>query len=337
MKKLVLAFLACTVIASAAAQDLKTFQTGFETFSSDFAAVLSYNATTGNIWSDAYIGSLPHFGVGASVGITMVPAASVEGLFTSMGVPLPDQLKEYGLPIPATAITAKLGGFFLPFDIGIKAMILPDALKSILSAAKITADYTLLGASLRYAVIKEKGLVPDVSLGASYNRLTGSIAMPLPVTPPSFTFNPGFGPDQTLSVTDPSLEMGFTTDSFDFTAQASKKILFITPYLGAGLSAGKSAVTGGLNATMTYDDGTGPVTLNAAGIAALKADLVAAGITIPEIDATGFMFSKENADPVFRMYGGFSLDLFIVYLDTMIMYVPVTKSLGANVMLRLQF
>jgi hypothetical protein len=48
------------------------------------ALTLSYNATIGNNWSEAYIGSFPHFGVGASAGTTTVSAATLDELFASI-------------------------------------------------------------------------------------------------------------------------------------------------------------------------------------------------------------------------------------------------------------
>lgn len=117
MKRIVLISMLALAAAGAWAQDLGTFQTGFETFATDMAATLSYNATIGNNWSDAYIGQLPHFGVGLAVGFTAVPAASLEGFFTSMGETLPAELEKVGLPIPAAALSAKIGGIILPFDL----------------------------------------------------------------------------------------------------------------------------------------------------------------------------------------------------------------------------
>ncbi len=327
MKKLLVSILAGLIISTAAAQSLETFKTGFESFSNDFAAVLSYNATTGNIWSDAYIKNLPHFGVGVAAGMTLVPVASVDKLFATLNISVPAALSNIGIPLPSAAITAKIGGLILPFDIGLKGMMLPGKLKDALAGLGITADYNLLGASLRYALIKQNLLLPNVSVGASYNRLAGSISMALPLAPPPLAFG-----THTLSLTNPALEFGFTTDSFDFTAQASKNIIFITPFVGAGLSMGKSNVTGGLKSSLLYDG----VPTDAATIEALKTSLSAAGIVVPDVSPEGFMFSIDNVKPVFRVYGGFSLNLFVVYLDTLVMYVPVTKSLGANFMIRVQ-
>lgn len=216
-------------VAGAWAQgSLATFQTSFASFADALAPTLSYNATVGNNWSDAYIGKLPHFGVGLAVGATTVPFADLEPLFTAMTIAVPAELKEFGLPIPAAALSAKLGGFILPFDLGVKAMILPDSLKTILSGSGITADYTLFGGNIRYGILKENILLPDVSIGAGYNRLLGSIGMELDTgVNPEFTYNDGV--PHTIVATTPKLALDWTTDSYDFTVQVSKNFLFIRP------------------------------------------------------------------------------------------------------------
>ena len=40
---------------------------------------------------------------------------------------VPSELSDLGgIPIPATAVEARIGGFILPFDIGIKAGYIPE-------------------------------------------------------------------------------------------------------------------------------------------------------------------------------------------------------------------
>ena len=335
MKRFILIAMIALAAAGAWAQNLATFQSGFQTFAVDMAATLSYNATVGNNWSDAYIGKLPHFGVGLALGLTAVPADSLSALFVSMGETLPAELEKVGLPIPAAALSIKLGGIILPFDIGVKAMILPPEATSALSAQGIAADYKLFGGNLRVGLVKEGLLFPDVSFGAGYNRLNGSLSMPLDIGTQTFTFDADPGPgteNHTVAVQDPNLNMNWTTDSFDFTLQVSKKILFFRPFAGVGYSLGKSTVNGGLVSTMTYDGAPiGPIELQE-----LKDKLVLAGIDVPNISADGFLFGAESTAPVLRVYGGLSLDLLILSLDLQGVIVPKTKSLGASAMIRVQ-
>ncbi|MBU0937241.1 MAG: hypothetical protein KKI09_10385 [Spirochaetes bacterium] len=339
MKRLAALLLIVSSFGFAFGKDLALFEEGLETFSTEMASVLSYNATIGNHWSDGYIGQLldlpPHFGIGAAVGFTAIPAEGLSSLLELAGTTIPAELASIGLPIPAAAVSAKIGGFILPFDIGIKGMIIPDSLSASLASMGFETSYQLIGANIRYALLKEKMLIPEVVLGAGYNRLSGGIAMPLDIAAPSFDFDVG-GTIHTLALSNPELSMNFTTDSFDFNVQVSKKVLFLRPYVGAALTIGQSAVKSGLAASMTYDDGTGPRPVTDAELTEIKTNMETAGIAVPDINAEGFIFSYDANDPVFRLYGGFSLSLFVVHLDTMVIYVPTTGSLGLNTMLRFQ-
>lgn len=334
MKRIAIVIRLALVAAGAWAQDLEDFQTGFNGFATALAPTLSYNATAGNNWSDAYIGNFPRFGVGAAVGFTSVPIGELTTLVESIasGVEIPEALSSLGLPVPSAALSAKIGGFILPFDIGLKAMMLTPEMTASFDAMGFSFDYSLFGGNVRYALLKQNILLPDVSVGAGYNRLSGAISMPLGITGQSFTFNDGTD-DHTLAVSDPDLALSWTTDSFDFTVQASKKILFIEPYLGAGLSVGKSTVRGGIESQLTYDGAA----VTEAEVETIKTALSQAGITVPDLSADGFMFGSEDATPAFRVYGGLSLSLFVVKLDTTVTYALASQSLGAQVMLRVQF
>jgi len=332
MKRFILVSTIAMVAVGAWAQDLAGFQDGFEAFAGEMAPTLSYNATVGNNWSDAYIGNFPHFGVGVAAGATMIPVESLSALFETIAddLSIPAALADLGLPIPAAALSAKLGGFFLPFDIGVKAMILPESVTSSLLSADISADYTLIGGNLRFGIIKSNLLLPDVSVGLGYNRLDGYISMPLDIDTPSFSF--GTAPGHTLAATEPTLKFNWGTNSFDLTLQVSKKILFLEPFAGAGYSLGKSTVSGGIASQLLYDG----VAVTEAGLAAITEALSQAGIDVPDLTTEGFMFGAENTEPVLRVYGGLTLSILILKFDTMIMYVPVNKSLGLSSMIRVQ-
>jgi len=249
-----------------------------------------------------------------------------------MDVALPAQLVEYGLPIPAVALSAKIGGFILPFDVGLKGMILPDSLKATLAESGISADYTLIGGNIRYAVLKENILLPDVSVGVGYNRLVGNLGMELDVDAPEFNFNDGTA-DHTIAATTPALSLGWATNSYDLTVQVSKNLLFIRPYAGLGYTLGTSTVSGGLTSDLTYDG----VEITQAQLDEINATLESAGQETVPLSADGILFGAESSVPTLRVYGGVSLALFFLNLDASVTYVPATGSLGASAMLRVQF
>lgn len=231
---------------------------------------------------------------------------------------MPAGLDKVGIPVPAAAATFKIGLPFIPLDIGLKAGLIPESVGSSLSSLYgVTADYKNVGLSLRYALLKEKLLVPAVSIGLSANYLAGSVKAPLGS---SQTFTGPSGGSITYS--EPKLDLGWETKCLDITAQVSKKIVFFTPYAGAGLTVGSSSVKGGVAATVTSN------TLSAAEQAYLESQ----GYSLSD---QGFSYSTTNTAPTFRVYGGFSLDILLV-LDCQVMYVPATKNLGASLTTRIQ-
>jgi hypothetical protein len=114
MKRFILIAMMTLAAAGAWAQDLADFQEGFQTFAVDMASTLSYNATVGNNWSDAYLGSFPHFGVGLALGVTAVPADSLEGLSSPWVRPCPRSLKKWGYPYPRPPFPLKSAALSCP-------------------------------------------------------------------------------------------------------------------------------------------------------------------------------------------------------------------------------
>ena len=282
------------------------------------AGSLNMNSTVGDTWSTAYVGGFPHFGVGLTGGATFVDKATTEKLFSTLGQSVPSGLDAVGIPIPAAAATFKIGLPFIPLDIGLKAGLIPESVGSSLSNLYgVTADYKNVGLSLRYALLKEKLLIPAVSVGLSANYLEGSVKAPLGS---SQTFT-GSNTDSYVAYSSPKLDLEWVSKNVDITAQVSKKIIFFTPYAGAGLTLGTSKVKGGVLATVDNH-------LDASDQAALEAQ----GYSFTD---QGFTYATTNNSPTFRVYGGFSLDILLV-LDCQVMYVPATKNLGASVTARIQ-
>jgi len=305
--------------------NLSDFQTAFEGFAADMAGTLAVNSTIGSNWSDAYIGGFPHFGVGLTAGAAFASADSAKTLFEATGGSLPSEFDELGVPIPAAALTAKIGIPFLPIDVGVKGGFIPPSVGKALNASSgMTVDYKNIGVQVRYAVIKQNIALPNVSLGVSYNYQEGSIEAPSGIGSQTFDVTTDLGPT-TITASDPKVSLNWTSNIVDFTLQVSKKFLFIIPYAGAGLSVGKSTVEGGVASAVT--------TSYTGGVDALNAWFESNGG--PTIGDQGFTYSADAKKPAFRLYGGFSLRI-LVDLDLQAMYVPATKALGASATLRFQ-
>ena len=299
---------------------LSGFQTAFSGFAGEMAGNLAVNSTIGSNWSDAFIGRFPHFGAGVTTGATFIAPGSFTPLFDVL-LPgsTPTALKSLGMPIPSAVVTLKLGLPFLPFDVGVKGGYIPASIGgSLKSLTGISADYASLGLQLRYALIKQNLLLPNVSIGAAYNYQKGNLRAPTGI--PSQTLTDG---TNSITLSSPDLSLDWTSNTFDFTAQVSKQLLFLVPYLGAGYTLGTSSVTGGLDSSITT---TGSA-------AALAAYLAANGGTLTP---TGFYYSATSTTPVLRVYGGLSFRIILIDFDTQVMYVPVTKGLGFSATARVQ-
>jgi hypothetical protein len=330
MKRSIAALAIALLLATGAfaqSTTLSGFQTAFTSFSGAMAGSLALNSTIGSNWSDAYVGSFPRFGAGVTLGSAFISVADAEPLFSALGAAaLPDALKKIGVPLPAAVGTFKIGLPFLPIDVGVKGMYLPpQAGAKLEQLTKVAFEYSNFGIQVRYALLKQNLLLPNISLGASYNFQKGSIKANAGIGSEDFTLTTDQGAT-TITASDPALALGWQSNVFDFTAQISKQLLFLVPYVGAGYTVGKSAVTGGVSSTMS--------TTYTGGIPALNTWLAANGG--PEISDQGFMYSGNADKPVFRVYGGLSLRIIVLDLDTQVMYVPATKALGASLTTRIQ-
>jgi len=320
MKRFLAALAIALGLATTAYSQIPTldgFQTTFENFAKDIAGTLTLNSSAGTTWSDAYIGGFPHLGVGLVTSTAFAPSDAVKTVFDAFGVGLPsplDKLESLGMPVPALAASFKIGLPFIPLDVGIKGGYLPGSLgDSLESATGVSATYTNIGLTARYALVKQNILLPAVSIGASYNYQKGGIVAPMGIPAPNMSVDIG-GTSYNIGLTEPKLGLDWSSNTFDFTAQVSKTLLFIlTPYVGAGYTLGTSKISGGLNSDLT--------TTYPGGMDALKAAMASAGQSLP-FNSVGIGYSAESTDPILRLYGGFSLNILVIRLDIQGVFVP---------------
>ncbi len=329
---------------------LSEIDDAFAGFADDVANSLAMNSTIGLQWSDAYIGQLlgvpPHFGAGVAVGATTIPIDAMQTALDALagGATGAGDLSAFalagGIPLPGYVLDARIGGFLLPFDIGVKAGYLEPTEIPGLGAQ---VDYLLVGADVRFSIIKGL-LLPNLSVGVGVNYLSGGISLPgffsaMDLANFDVTGAPA-GP-YTVSLTDPSLDFSWQTTVIDVKAQVSKQILFITPYAGIGASYARSTAGGGFAGDIAVTDGTAtPVTgsdlqdLQDAYDAMRNDDP-----DLPAIDFTGSEgVSASSSVPGWglRVFAGTSLNLLLLKVDVGGMYNLLTGDLGANVGVRVQ-
>ena len=176
MKKILILMIILMVgVSGAFAQvDVATMQNSFSAFSDDVAASLPFVSTIGLNWSDARVRSLPHFGVGLTVGAVMIPKEAFVDLAAAMNFTLPTEITDstLGVPLPAYTLEGRIGGLILPFDIGIKLGYIPPEL---MAGSSVGADYTLAGFDIRTPIIKGNAVLPAVALSVGYNYLKAGV------------------------------------------------------------------------------------------------------------------------------------------------------------------
>jgi len=326
---MVVLFSATTVFA---AVNYTTFQDGFNEFAKDLASATPFSSSIGLGWSQAYIGQFPHFGLGITAGVTTISAGAIKTFADAVGMTLPadfDYASKYGLPLPGYTIDARIGGFVLPFDIGFKLGYLPPG-----TFPTVDVNYLLFGIDVRYALLKDQGFTPAVSVGLGYNHVKTSVNVP------------GFlGGDvqvaqvfdgsayHTLSLTNPDFGLDWNTNVIELKAQISKSLLFITPYLGvaAAVSFGTSA-SGSVTSQLVYNGHA----ITQTDINNIIAYYRSQGQNPPDLSATGITAKADNgAGFDFRAFGGLSINLFILYLDLGVGYDFSTSALGGSLNVRI--
>jgi opacity protein-like surface antigen len=306
-------------------------------FTDSLASSLPFNSTIGLNWSEAHIGKFPHFGIGITTGFTTMNFDSLNGLLNMFKTPFPEIVNVGGFSLPAYTIDARLGGFFLPFDIGVKFGFLnfnPDLINGLLKTdiPGFNMDYLLIGGDIRYALVNGKTIPFKLSVGAGFNYLKGGMSMPVPGTSDiSFNVPDGAG-NLTLIVPKPELGLNWETKTLDFKAQTSFKLLVITPYIGIGASHAWSSAGYGITSKVKVTDENGDeVPLDSD----TKKKIEAFGID--GVNERGFSQVNELTGWSFRTFGGFSINLPFVKFDITGMYDFLSECYGFTFGARLQF
>lgn len=345
---MIVVLLAFPVVLTAQTPTFDELKEDAQLFADEVANTLPLNASVGLNWSDAYIGQFPHFGVGLTVGASTIPLEVASPILEAIGYdpatiandPVLGPLSEYGMPLPAYAAEARLGGLIFPFDVGVKVGIMPpgyslaDLLPNVEAVQNLDLDYMNIGFDVRLPIVEERGLIPEVSVGGGYNRLNANIGFSglidnLEVG--SFP-NPVEGePDFNVTLANPSVNYEWSANVIDLKAQVSKGLLIFRPYAGVGASLGFGRAGSGFEATL---EGITPEQIDQANA---LAELLGSEEVIPDLTETSLYFSAPMTGGwSFRAYGGVALNILIVKLDINAMYDFLAGSYGATVGLRIQ-
>lgn len=306
--------------------DLDDFKDQLDKLSDDLSKPVASAATLGLTWSDANIGKFPHFGIGVFTGATFLPIDGFSDLVevVDSGASLPDEVKNIpvGLPLPAAGIDARIGGFILPFDIGVKFAMFS------LPVDKVTVDYSLIGGDVRFALLEENLVLPGISLGVGFSRYSSNVLI-------EGIFDENYqlldAPDglTDLYLDNPDLEFGWTANVIEAKAQISKSLLVITPYAGANLSYGMTEIGGGLKTKVVDSSGD--------EVAKEEIDAVLEALDKSDVNSNGVEVMNEVTGMGLKVHGGLSFNLFLAKIDINASYDVMAKIIGAQVGFRIQF
>jgi hypothetical protein len=309
--------------------ELLNIQRGVVSFSEDIARALPFNSSLGLNWADAYIGKVypdspAHFGMGLSLGATTMNPSSIETLADYLGTDI--SLGMAKLPIPAYTVEGRLGGFFIPFDIGLKFGFLPP-----IGIREINFNYLMAGGDIRFAILdgKTKTNLPNLSLGTGFSYLKGGIGGNIGEAQ---TINYNYFGDHRIDLSRPEVNLNWDCVSLELKAQISKTFSIVTPYLGFGGSYSLANAGYSVDADVRLDG----VSVTQSGIDNLNSFLISQGLDPVNINASGISsVIKNNAFNV-RAYGGFSLKLSAFVIDLTGLFNFMDQNFGGGLGLRFQ-
>mgnify|MGYP002625606275 CR=1 FL=1 len=268
MKKIILlpfilTFSLCAAFTEADGSPYKAALTGM---AEKMGAQLAENTTLLGSQPDAFVGRVfPAYPAHLAAGLTLSGAQletefiadSMQRIVDGIASEIPeDYAPSISLTIPksiflpAASISCRVGGFFLPFDIGLYGTATTDSLLKDISMSDFTADiaaYTL-GGDLRYAVLEGGTIAPKVSVGAGYVYSHYSLGLFYNRELNSTEYESG--------ILDTSLDLTAETHTMFVQAQVSKRIRIFTPFFALKLfgTLSKASFDWQFSTTNTIDD-----------------------------------------------------------------------------------
>lgn len=317
MKKISIFMLICLCAAGPVFSDvdLKGLKKSVDNFSERMAYSLPFNAAIGLNWSDAYIGKLldvpPNFGIGVSAGFTTIDSSTAAKMLEQFDLNLPYDWNSF--PLIGYTLEGRIGGFVLPFDIGIKVGYMD------IKPASFESEYLLFGGDIRYAILDGDTIPLKLSVGVGYNYLKGGVTMTqsgsMKLTYDSYS----------VEIPNPKVGLVWETSAVDFKAQLSFSMLVVTPYVGVGASYAWSKAGIKIDGKLKESGGSG------------LGDIVK-----NEIKKSGFDVSNNEISSIVdvedlntRIFGGFSINLPAFRIDFTGMY-NMDKNYGVTVGARFQ-
>ena len=270
-----------------------------------------------NMWASAYIGQLldlpPHLGGGISIGMAQLKTEGIATVLKEMGL----NYDVKNLFLPTLTFDARIGGLLIPFDLGVHGMMIKNPLEFNIQETFFSIDYGTVGADIRFPLIKQNTVLPNLSLGFGYAYSKG---------------NAGISVQEEIA----KVSAGYESQILQATVQVSKKILIVEPFAGvrATLSSNKR------NWSWNYD---GTKVLSQTQYEALEAIPVALDALKDEEkfdsgDWSGFAINKEDPNYTAQIFAGIGFDFLFIAQGTLNVSFDVVNQIWAGgLSLRVKF
>ena len=304
------AFTAALLLSAASAfASTADIDKAFESLNGTLTEVVPETTIQLGVWSDAYIGKLfpsvpPHFGAGVSAGGTFIETKALSnaigtiiteinshaaGATTDFNFTVPDQI-----PLPSASVHVRIGGFILPFDIGVYGAYFD------LNTLKFedftgTVNYYTIGGDIRYAIMKGSTTLPKLSVGAGYIRTHLALSMT-----GASTYSGTVGSTPASVTANADTNTSFDLNTIFVQAQISKKFLILTPYAGVRAYVTSSKSHYDYSYSSTYEIGGVPQGNVPGGN----------GSSSRDYGTDAFNFDWNNIRP--QLYAGLGLNLLFI-------------------------
>lgn len=243
MKKLFsILFFTITLTSISAEQKFPNLESAMTDITDYLEDFLPENTTMLSIQPDAFIGKFfpsipPRLAAGITFSGTLIDVENISDSLETVSKDIVNALPEdfktilnFSIPkkifLPTAAASVRIGGIFLPFDIGLYGITTTENLIKDVSFEDYSMDasYTCLGADIRYAILEGGNILPKISVGGGYIFSKYSFGLSLEKT----LFNTEYG----IGRLNGDFDLSLTGHTIYVQAQASKKFLLFTPFAG---------------------------------------------------------------------------------------------------------
>ena len=147
---------------------------GLDDFASELGFAVPQAAVQQNVYADAFIGKVfpavpPHFAVGFNTGFTHLNTSGLAKAADSLEI---DGVND-DLYFPVLNADIRIGGLFLPFDVGFSFMTLDVSSLNTMDA-DFTAEFTTFAVDARYALLEDGIVTPGISVGVGFSMNSGT-------------------------------------------------------------------------------------------------------------------------------------------------------------------